>query len=379
MKFVLTNNDRKYLGIKLIDSQWDKVQLSNEIYLYFDGSTIVKSIALSQSSYRESDMNEETSENRTILLPKTKRGKPKKLNFSSFQPRNGIGTYFSFTAGNQGVTIGNYSTQKTFYSTYFEEIEINGFTELRNWLDNFIISSPKNHLKEIESFGKEKRKRVKIKEGDFFAFKVDRKNYGFGRVLLDIRKLRKEGFFEKENHYGLSNLMAQPLTVKVYHQISQTKDVDLIELKSQKCFPAEYIMDNKLFYNDFEIIGNVPLENFELEFPISFSRSINYKDEGLVYFQWGLMYKEKNISQIPQDLRDHYFRNEGIGMELTLNKKTLVNCIKNNSNESYWNSEAFYVRKIDLRNPENKEYKNKIFKEFGLDPKLEYYKNRIHR
>jgi len=375
VEFELTNNDRKHLGIKPVDYQWDKLKLSDEIHLYFDGNTIVKSITLNQSSYQESDMNEKTSENRTILLPKTKRGKPKKLNFSSFQSRNGIGTYFSFTAGNQGITIGNYTTQKTFYNTYFEGIEINDFTKLRKWLDNFIISSPKKHLDEIKIFGKEKRKHIKIKEGDFFTFKIDRENYGFGRVLLDIRKLRKEKLFEKENHYGLSNLMAQPLTVKIYHKISQNKDVDFSQLKSQKCFPSEHIMDNKLFYGDFEIIGNLPLENSELEFPMSFSRSINYKHQGLIYFQWGPIYKEKNINQIPKKLKDNYFRNEGIGMGLNLNKKILVNCIKNNSNEYYWNSETFYVYKNDLRNPKNKEYKNQIFKEFGLNPKLEYYEN----
>ncbi|WP_062054554.1 immunity 26/phosphotriesterase HocA family protein [Aquimarina longa] len=377
MIFQLTKTDRKYLGLKPVKSNWDIVQLTDEIYLFFDGSTIIKSITVNQNSYQENDMNEETSNNRTILLPKTGRGKPKKLNFSSFQSRNGIGTYFSFTAGNQGVIIGNYTTQKTFYETYFQEIEINNFSELRKWLDNFINSSSKNHLLDINKFGKEKRKRVKVKEGDFFTFKVDRKNYGFGRVLLDIRKLHKEKFFEKENHYGLSNLMAQPLTIKVYHHISETKNIDVSILKNKKCFPSEHIMDNRLFYGDYEIIGNLPLENSEMEFPMSFSESIDYSNKGLIYFQWGFIYKEKNIKQISKSIVGNYFRNEGVGVGLRLNKKILINCIKDNSNDYYWNSDAFYTFKKDLRNPKNKESKIKIFKEFGLNPELEYYQNTL--
>jgi len=375
MLFELTNKDRKYLGLNLVKKDWVKVQLTNEIYVYFEGAFIKKSISVTENFYKENDMNEETSENRTILLPKTKRGKPKKLNFSSFQARNGIGAYFSYAAGNQGITIGNYTTQKTFYSTYFEEIILNKYSELRTWLDTFIASSSPNHLQEIKEFSNANRQRVKVKEGDFFAFKIDRYNYGFGRVLLDIRKLRKEKLFDKEKHYGLSNLMGQPLTVKIYHKISASKAIDINELKNYKCFPSGHIMDNRLFYGDYEIIGNLPLEGKELDFPISFSQSISYKDPDTFYLQWGLIYKEKNSSVIREELKEKHFRNEGIGLDFILNKRILENCIKDNSNTYYWNNDDFYSIKIDLRNPNNQKDKEKICNEFGLDPHIAYYKN----
>ena len=47
-------------------------------------------------SYYEAELYETTEGNRTILLPKTKRGKPKKMNYTatlSFYP---FGVYFSF-------------------------------------------------------------------------------------------------------------------------------------------------------------------------------------------------------------------------------------------------------------------------------------------
>jgi len=377
MNFELTNNDRRYLGIKLIETHWEKFQLSEEIVIYFDGSKIVKSIGIDEDSYEESDMNEETSENRTILLPKTKKGKPKKLNFSSFNSRNGIGTYFSFTAGEEGVIIGNYTNQRTFYDTYFEGIVIEDFVELRKWLDNFINSSPKNHLKDIQDFGTKKRKLVHIKEGDFFTFKVDRFNYGFGRILLDVRKLKKNKAFKDKKNYGLLNLMSQPLTIKVYHKKNTSKDINLKELKKCKSIPSQHIMDNRFLYGDYEIIGNIPLEKEELDFPISFSQSISQKDLETIYFQWGYIYKEKHPKQISDDLTGNYFRNEGVGFDLDLKKSLLDNCINNDSNNYYWNSNEFQTIKEDLRNPKNKEYKNKIFKEFGLNPQFEYYENAL--
>ncbi|GAB1858343.1 immunity 26/phosphotriesterase HocA family protein [Flavobacteriaceae bacterium MHTCC 0001] len=375
MKFELTNKERKYVGLSLVEPQWEKVQLTNEIYLYFDGSLIVKSITVTEKSYKESDMDEKTSEDRTLLLPKTKKGKPKKLNFTSFQARNGIGTYFSFTAGNYGVDIANYTTQKTFYSTSFECIEINDFTALRNWLTHFIATAPQEHLTAIKKFGKEERQRVKIKEGDFFAFKVDRENYGFGSVLLDIRKLRKEKFFENETHLGLSYLMQQPLTVKIYHKISPHKNIDLTALKKLLCFPSQYIMDNRLFYGDYEVIGNLPLEDSELEFPISFSRSIHIDTPEIVYLQWGLIYKETTTQKLPEDLQDIMYRKESIGLVIQLNKDILVNCIANNSNDYYWQSNAHYSYKHDLRNPIHKKHRDKILKHFGLNPSIPYHKN----
>lgn len=390
MEFELTNHQRAYFGLKKVQDHWEKIKLTDEIYLYFDGNTIVKSIAISEGSYTEDEMNEET-ENRETLLPKTKRGKPKKLNFSSFQSRNGIGTYFSYSS-RTGVTIGNYTTQRTFYSTHFEEIEIPTFESLQQWIKNYIEESTEEDTLEIEAFSNEKRKRVKIKEGDFFCFKVDRRNYGFGRVLLDIRKLRKEKAFEKKKHYGLAQLMGQALTVKVYHKISADKYVNIEELKHLKSFPSQYIMDNQLFYGDCEIIGHLNLESNELNFPISYSKSINHSDKNTVYLQWGLIYEATDVSKFDKYLSaenpfatneyskiiENPYRNEGIGFGISLNKKTLEKCILENSNTPYW-EEKSYLQHWDLRSLKNKNVREEILKQFGLKPTLEYFENLIEK
>lgn len=60
-------------------------------------------------------------------------------------------------------------------------------------------------FKLINAFKNAKKKNVKYQSEDFFAYKIDRKNYGFGRILLDINELRKSNLLEK-NH-GLNLLM----------------------------------------------------------------------------------------------------------------------------------------------------------------------------
>ena len=77
-KFELTNEQRKYLGLIPVEEDWELVKLNykyENIYFYFDGDIIRKKISLSENSYYETELNEKTTENRTVILPKTARGK----------------------------------------------------------------------------------------------------------------------------------------------------------------------------------------------------------------------------------------------------------------------------------------------------------------
>ena len=74
----------------------------------------------------------------------------------------------------------------------------------KDWIDFWYNSED---LELINEFSEKKRRRVKLKEGDFFTFKVDRRNYGFGRLICDLRPLRKDAEFIANKNYGIMNLM----------------------------------------------------------------------------------------------------------------------------------------------------------------------------
>ena len=40
LKFELTNEDRKYLGLEPVQDNWERVKLSDTTYLYFEGKSI---------------------------------------------------------------------------------------------------------------------------------------------------------------------------------------------------------------------------------------------------------------------------------------------------------------------------------------------------
>ena len=149
LKFELTNEQRKYLGLIPVEEDWELVKLNykyEDIYFYFDEDTIRKKISLGENSYYVAELNEKTAENRTVILPKTARGKIKKFNFTAIQSFSPFGTYFSFSKN--GVLIANYTTQRTYYSESFMKNKNITINDLKKWLDKWIKESTGEDLKE---------------------------------------------------------------------------------------------------------------------------------------------------------------------------------------------------------------------------------------
>ena len=373
--FELTNEQRKYLGLIPVEEHWELVKFDNGIYYYFEDDTIKKEIKVSKNYYHEAELNEKTAENRTMILPKTKRGKIKKFNYTATQSFSPFGTYFTFST--DGVIIANYTSQRTYYSETFSEKEKISLDDLKKWLDKWMKETTEEDLEEIEEFKNAKRKHCKFNEGDFFAFKISRREWCFGRILMDVSKLRKDENFKKNKNYGLANLMGKPLIIKVYHKISDNKNIDLKELSKCLALPSQAIMDNIFYYGEAIILGNLPLKPEENDMFISVSESISGIDKNIAYLQYGLIYREIPLSDYEKLIKElkigaQTLRREGIGFVIDTYK--LKECIEAKSNSPFW--EKYKKHNIpDLKNPDHIELKRKIFKAFGLDADKTYEEN----
>ena len=376
LKFELTNKQRKYLGLIPVEEHWELVKFDNNVYYYFEDDIIKKEITVSKNYYHEAELSEKTAENRTMILPKTVRGKIKKFNYTATQSFSPFGTYFTFST--DGVIIANYTTQRTYYSEIFSEKEKISLDNLKKWLDKWMKETTEEDLEEIEEFKNAKRKHCKFNEGDFFAFKISRREWCFGRILMDVSKLRKDENFEKNKNYGLAHLMGKPLIIKVYHKISDNKNVDLKELSECLALPSQAIMDNIFYYGEAIILGNLPLEDHEYDdMLISVSESISYIDKDIAYLQYGLIYREIPLSDYQKLIKElkvdaQTFRREGIGF--VIDTDNLKECIKAKSNSPCWEKHN-KCKVLDLKNPVHIELKRKIFKAFGLDADKTYKEN----
>lgn len=366
--FELTNEQRKYLGLSPVGDTWELVCFANQ-YLYYDGDVIRKKItADDDGSYYEADLCEVTEENRTILLPKTKRGKPKKMNYTatlSFQP---FGVYFRFSANR--IIIANYTTQTTFYH---EDRQCS--VSLEEWLSRWISETSEEDLAELELYKNAKRQHVKYREGDFFAFKIGRKKWGFGRIVLDIAERRKSAAFKLQKNYGLFNLMGKPLYIMVYRKVADAAAIDINALALCSTLPVQTIMDNQFYYGEYKIIGNRPVAANEWEPVISYGRSINAQDRDTVYLQYGLIFKETTIDKFNKYLvgsggEINPYRNEAIGFGID-GYSILEDLSNGNDRKPAMN----VSHNADLRAPENMDIKREIFTFFGLDADKSYAEN----
>jgi hypothetical protein len=272
--YELTNEQRKYFGLDPIESHWDKVGFKGDTYrpesiLYFDKDIIKRHIVSTEKEYLEKQYNELT-KHRTILLPKTGKGKEKKLTASVLEQRQPIGVYLRVNCGI--LTIGNYTSQITFYSSSWDN-EQQSQKQVSEILNDFINNSPENHFDEITKYKSSKRLNIKFKSGDYFCFKLDRINFGFGRLLLDVNKIRKKKLIG--DFHGLGLLMGPPVIVELFAFKPLTKNIDITTLDKQPKLPADVMMDNLFLYGEFEIIGHREIQDEEFDFPISYGRSID--------------------------------------------------------------------------------------------------------
>lgn len=334
--YELENKYRKYLGLDEVQPSWTRLEVCKEVF-YHDGSIVRKEIRDDKTGYFEQDLNEPLPEKFTrAVINKFKSG----------------GLYFSYSR--PYVWIGNIVSQRSYIEDTTENLE--------EWLESWAKDTTGKDMEDLKLFAQQKRCHQKYHEGDFFAFKLGRRTWGFGRIIYDIYKRNKTEEFKSGKNHALDNLLGRALIVQVYHYISPVPDVSIETLKGRKMLPSRPIFDNRFFYGDYRIIGNAPVEESEIIPLESYGRCL----DGSIcwYLQYGLTCKTRILP--PFGIKGSY-RNESIGFSLNVSEKLIQDCIAADSNTPYWNQDYYYVLE-DLRNPANAEVRRRIFRHFGLKP-----------
>ena len=143
-RFLLTNAQRACMGLTPVDPSWEWVRLKSvckdpdfENWACFDGDTIRKYVYYSPSHYEECTYEEQTAENRTLLLPRTARGKPKKLTNITLSNRKSLGMRLRWSQRIAAVELCHEDTARTYYSSGLEDYAIRTLDDLAAWLDRW--------------------------------------------------------------------------------------------------------------------------------------------------------------------------------------------------------------------------------------------------
>ena len=369
--YQLTNEERISMGIKPVEDTWELVKLipspydHYESYAYLDGDHVYKLIQVYDDWYQEMTLNETLSEDRVFLLPKTEKGKPQKFTAANLAKRPPLGMVISYINGN--ITLYNETTQQCYYTNAHTEYCSKSIGEFAEWAKKWQAATDERRLAEIQSFANRARVHVKYKEGDFFRFRIDRDLWGYGRLLLNYDKMRKE----KQPFWNI--FFGKPLVVAVYHIITEDPHVSIDELSKLKMLPSAVIMDNVFFYGEYEVIGNRPLRPEEENYPIHYGESRSALTRGVIYLQHGRAFRmlpdEKLVCEQGFAFAATSWRVHQVTVDI------LRACIKENSNAPYWRMIPRGFERGDLRSPRFAKEREAVFAQMGLSEDEIKFKN----
>lgn len=356
MEQFLNDIDRKCLGLEPINPLWDKVQASR-LMLYYDNSILKKIICSSESGYVESDVFIETVEDRKFTVG-IKSKKLYKMT-PSYIENNLLykGVYFHWHPSFISIANG-----KSDISYYYNLEAPKTIDELRIWLDKWVEETNSTDLRNLEEFKNSKRQRQKFKDGDFFVFKIGRREYGYGRIIFDISGYRKK--CRKNNVEILPGFFPifTPVIVSVYKIISDRDDLEIEKLEKLPSFPSELIFDNEIFYGNYRIIGNLPLNDGEKDFMIEVQGNYDYqKEQYRIYYQHGFEYYEKWVDKA-KDLPPKV-----LALRTYSSCKDYMECLYNVEEMRKQIKENYVVYdKYDLRAPEREDDRKYLYDFFEI-------------
>lgn len=362
--FELTNEQRPCFGLRPVEPGWTRLTLKPTPYDehvtvgYLDGTVLRKYIETGDNRYTEYELNEQLSEDLKYLMPKTPKGKPVLLSAATLEKRNPVGMSLSgrFQQGEAAfIDLYSNTSQRGYYCSEYDRLELSGIEAFARWVDAWCSETTREDLLELARFAAAPRTHVRFREGDVFRFKINRRLYGYGRILVDYALMRKN----KEPFWDC--LAGKPVACGVYHIVTERKDVSVEELAGLKSLPSCHMMDNHLFYGAYEIIGNIPIGASE-DYPIMYGRSNDLRRDDLL-LQCGKLYRKlENCEPLYGE-----FKNGGIGFGLRFTLPILLECIKTGSNAPYWAQKTAWYN-TDLRNPKYHRQLEEVCRQFGLQP-----------
>lgn len=260
--YELTNKQRKYLGLSLVADNWDKVQLSDTLIIYYQGDKIVKVLNY-EFGYFEYDTNVET-KHKQFILPKNPVDKQQKLTIARILKLKGSGIQFSGSFQGGGIHVYDNRRNLFFIKSFSEDGKIRSYSDIDRWVANYISKVPIDYFDWLNKELSKKRLKVKIKEGDIVAFRITHGEYGFARILSDVFSQRKKGDIVSPNLYWLH---PRSLIVAPYAYYASTLQIDIDQLVNKKTLPTLCIFDLDVYHGEMPVVGHRPLSLKDKQIP----------------------------------------------------------------------------------------------------------------
>ncbi|GKW01764.1 hypothetical protein PEC301877_05790 [Pectobacterium carotovorum subsp. carotovorum] len=270
---------RPYFGLEPLLSEWDIITVRDGYFICFDGDTVRKRITATELNYQEEDVIIHTRE-RDVILPRTARGKEKKLTYTSVSSVMADGIVFS--AGVRTLNSGSYGYINA--SNYRNSIrlplpECRHLTtkeEIVDWLRSYRDRLPADYANKLERLMSAKNQQHKTVPGDIFRVEIDLHTDGYVLVIGNLRQMQKDELFAENSIWN--DVMTMPLFVRPYLFSTTERNPPLSEIValplSEKCW---IVMDNAFLRGNYEYVGSKVLSEEDILFPVGYGPNISTK------------------------------------------------------------------------------------------------------
>ncbi|MBQ4792861.1 immunity 26/phosphotriesterase HocA family protein [Pectobacterium versatile] len=348
---------RPYFGLEPLSSEWDIITVRDGYFICFDGDTVRKRITATELNYQEEDVIIHTRE-RDVILPRTARGKEKKLTYTSVSSVMADGIVFS--AGVRTLNSGSYGYINA--SNYRNSIglplpECRHLTtkeEIVDWLRSYRERLPADYAHKLERLMSSKNQQHKTVPGDIFRVEIDLHTDGYVLVIGNLRQMQKDELFAE--HSIWNDVMTMPLFVRPYLLCTTERNLPLSEIVasplSEKC---SIVMDNSFLRGNYEYVGSKTLSEDDILFPVGYGPSISAQKSGY-RLSWGPCSIEK-ASQDTAFKAGRSYMNNGAYSSVS------AECFADNGFPDYDRT---------LHKPAHREAWERALAEFGFPPDTTY-------
>lgn len=288
----LTNEERRYLALDPLDANWETVSMYSVTYrlkkrtvLFFEGNTIVKVIyeehsinedgSYSWRNYNEFDTRLET-DNRTMLLPLTSRGRAKPItptNVMAVKPF-GCDFYIYLQKDKSQIVAQNLRNNQVIPVGEKERVrKIMSDEDFHEFMWFYIPTCPDDYFERIAAVRNMEHQTVKFKAGDIFRCQVDRQHYAYGLILGKTREIEKWDELPKEHSFR--HVMMQTVIVRMYDFVTTDKDMTAKELSGKALRPPELCSDCDILWGTHTIVAHKELVPDDIQFLLQLARQGN--------------------------------------------------------------------------------------------------------
>ncbi|MBQ4522006.1 MAG: immunity 26/phosphotriesterase HocA family protein [Lachnospiraceae bacterium] len=268
----LTNEQRYYYGLLPLSPDWEKVvrySVTHGCYkrseVYFDGTSIKKIIyeeksvkdgkSLGFNGYSEFDLDAET-EDKTLLLPKSSRGKKKPWTPSLLMTSTYIKEHLLVSFWDNGFGVGAFNNRNE-QKLPLPKGNIKNDKDFQKYTKDYIRSLPENYDEVLSEFHNKKRITVKIRPGDIFRVALSPNTYTYGLILGIARDVIQ--WDKVPSEHPMQMMMAQPIMFRQYDIVTTNPDMSPEDLEAVPMYPMDMAQDNEILWGTYPVVGHKTL------------------------------------------------------------------------------------------------------------------------